>query len=213
MTSPVLTTFKNTGFHVTTGWGVAAAITGVSNANPAVVTRNAHGLVDGDIVRHVGIVGMEELNDRICVVNAIDANTYSLEDVDSTQFGTYTSGGTVSKATLSSSCQVTGYTGATGTTPSSTVDTNCGSAKTYGVPQHGSANVQFAVAKTDFIDAFKNAQKNASQVVLKHVLPLNRGVTYDIGTVVSFDYSGQANGNWTGGAVIERDFARIDLAA
>jgi hypothetical protein len=213
MTSPVITTFKDTGFFVTNGWSVGAAITAISNANPAVVTRTAHGFADGDIVRHVGIVGMTELNDRICVIQAIDANTYSLEDVDSTNFGTYTSGGTVSRATLSSSCQVTNYTGATGTTPSSTVDTNCGSAKTYGVPQHGSANVQFAFAKTDFINAFKAGQKRATQVVLKHVLPLNRGITYDIGTVVSFDYSGQANGNWTGGAVIERDFARIDLEA
>lgn len=213
MSNPVLTDFNKSGFYLTTSWGSGAAITGITNAFPAVVERTAHGLSDGDIVRHTGIVGMEELNDRACVAQVVDANHYSLEDVDATNYGAYVSGGLVSKAVLSASCQVTQYTGSTGTTPSTTVDTNCGSAKSYGNPQHGSANIGYAWAKTDFIEALEAARKSKEQVVLKRVLPLSRGITYDIGTVVSVEDTGSASGNYTGGAVIERDFARVDLEA
>jgi nucleoside phosphorylase len=211
MSNPILTPFKGTQFSVVTGWGTGSAITGITNANPAVVSRTAHGLVDGDIVKHAGIVGMEELNDRICVVDMLTADTYALRDVDATNYGAYVSGGTVSKATLSPSCQVTGYQGPTGTTPSTTVDTNCGSAKTYGTPQHGTVTLAFAEADNAFDSAFKAAQKNVTQLALKTTLALGRGVRVDIGTVVSYDSSASANGNWTGGATIERDFARIDV--
>lgn len=211
MSQPILTPFKGTQFAVVTAWGAGAAITGVSNANPAVVNRVAHGLMDGDVVKHAGIVGMEELNGRICVVNALTADTYALIGVDSLNFGAYVSGGTVSKGTLSASCQLTGYQGPTGTTPSTTVDTNCGSAKSYGTAQHGSVTLAFAEADNAFNNALKTARSNVEQVALVTTLPLGRGKLVDIGTVVSYDSSASANGNWTGGASIERDYERVDV--
>jgi hypothetical protein len=212
MSQPILTPFKGTQFAVVTAWGTGAAITGISNANPAVVNRVAHGFVDGDVVKHAGIVGMEELNGRICVVDVISPDSYALMGVDSLNYGAYVSGGTVSKATLSASCQVTGYQGPTGTTPSTTVDTNCGSAKTYGTPQHGTVGLSFAEANDDFNDTFKAAQAAVQQVALVTTLPLSHGKRVDIGTVVSYDSSASPNGNWTGGASIERDYPRVDVA-
>ncbi len=214
MTTPILTQFKGSQFSVVTGWGSGSAITGVTNANPAVVTRTSHGFADGDIVKHTGIVGMEELNDRICVVDVLTADTYALIDVDSTNWGVRTSGGTVAKATLSASCQVTDYQGGSGTTPSNTVDTNCGSAKTYGNPQDGTVTIGFAASTLNapFEAAFKAAQKAVGQVALVTQLPLARGKLVDIGTVVSYASSASANGNWTGGATIERDYPRVDIA-
>ena len=215
MTSPVITQFKDTVFRVITSWGSGSAITGVSNATQAVVNRVAHGHTVGDIVRHAGIVGMEELNGRICVVSAVTADTYTLSGVNSTNWGVYVSGGTVAEAVLSASCQVTGYQGATGTTPSSTTDTSCGSVKAYGVAQHGSVTVSFAESTLNapFEAALKSARASVSQTALVTELPLARGRLIDIGTVVSYDSNASANGNWTGGAVIERDFPRIELAA
>lgn len=212
MSQPILTPFKGTQFAVVTAWGTGGAITAITNANPAVVSRVAHGLVDGDVVRHTGIVGMEELNGRICVVDALTADTYALIGVDSLNYGAYVSGGSVSKGTLSASCQLTGYQGPTGTTPSTTVDTNCGSAKTYGTPQPGTVNLSFAEADNAFNQALKSARSNVEQVALVTTLPLNRGKMIDIGTVVSYESSASANGNWTGGANIERDFDRVDVA-
>lgn len=215
MSTPILTPFKGTTFAVVSAWGAGAAITGITNANPAVVSRTAHGLLDGAVVRHQSIVGMEEINNRICVVDVLSPNTYALVDVDSTNFGVYASGGTVQEGTLSASCQLTGYQGPTGTTPSTTVDTNCGSAKTYGTPQPGTVSLSFASSTQNapFEAAFRTARAAVGQVALVTTLPLSRGKMIDIGTVVSYDSSASANGNWTGGASIERDFDRVDIAA
>jgi len=215
MTTPILTPFKGSTFAVVTSWGSGSAITGVTNANPAVVTRVAHGLSTGDIVKHAAVGGMTELNDRICVVESLTADTYALLDVDATSWGVYTSGGTVAEGVLSSSCQVTDYQGDTGTTPSSTIDTSCGSAKTYGAAQHGTVSVRFASSTmaAAFEATLKAARKAVSQVALVTTLPLSRGRIIDIGTVVSYTSGAAANGNWQGGATIERDVPRVDLAS
>jgi hypothetical protein len=215
MTAPIVTQFKDTVFKTVTSWGAGAAITGVTNATQAVVARVGHGLTAGDIVRHAGIVGMTELNGRVCVVASATTDAYTLRGVNSTNWGAYVSGGTVSEAVLSESCQVTGYQGGTGTTPSATTDTSCGSVKSYGVPQHGAVTVSFAASTLNapFETALKDAQAAVSQTALVTELPLARGRLIDIGTVVSYESSASANGNWVGGCVLERDFARIELAA
>jgi hypothetical protein len=68
------------------------AITGITQANPAVVTSTGHGLVTGDVIKITGAVGMTEVNDQTFTVTAVDANTFSI-GVDSTGYGAYTSGG------------------------------------------------------------------------------------------------------------------------
>ena len=73
-------------------------ITGASKANPAVVTDVAHGYSVGDEVFINDVVGMSELNGKSYIISATTANTYTLTDVfgadvDSTGYGTYSSGG------------------------------------------------------------------------------------------------------------------------
>ena len=75
----------------------ARTITGVSKANPALVTTSAaHGLVDGDSIYISGVAGMTNLNGRYFTVSSPGTSTFSLLGVNSTAYGTYTSGGTVS---------------------------------------------------------------------------------------------------------------------
>ncbi len=59
----------------------SAAITGVSKANPGVVTAATHGFTDGDIVQHGVVTGMPELNYRMAVVTNKAAGTYELYDL------------------------------------------------------------------------------------------------------------------------------------
>ena len=78
------------------------AITDLTNASPGIVTSIGHGLVDGDEILIDNIVGMTELNDRHFVVRSVDVDSFSLEDrpheaIDSSAFGTYTSGGTFNR--------------------------------------------------------------------------------------------------------------------
>lgn len=74
-------------------------INAISKANPAVLdTVSQHGLVDGDEIYISGVGGMTELNNRRFTVSVVDPNTVKLyrtdrSPVDSTGYGTYTSGG------------------------------------------------------------------------------------------------------------------------
>jgi Ubiquitin-activating enzyme E1 FCCH domain len=74
-------------------------ISGATNANPLALTITAHNYNQGDWISISGMYGMTELNGLIWIVNTVvDANTLTLTDlfgtvVNSTSFGTYTSGG------------------------------------------------------------------------------------------------------------------------
>jgi hypothetical protein len=86
--------------------GTSATITGATQANPIVVTTTpAHGLSDGDVINITGVVGMTELNftgNNFYKVANSTATTMELTDendvdINSTAYGAYTSGGTISR--------------------------------------------------------------------------------------------------------------------
>ena len=73
--------FKFTGSQIAvlTDFGASSpsmAITGITNANPAVVSVSNHGLVDGDVVQINGVVGMTEVNGGVFIVNQKTAGTF-----------------------------------------------------------------------------------------------------------------------------------------
>ena len=73
-------------------------ITGITQANPAVVTSSSHGYSEGDEVYISDVVGMTELNGRNFKVGTTTTNTFELEymdgtNVDSSSFSAYSSGG------------------------------------------------------------------------------------------------------------------------
>lgn len=72
-------------------------ITAITNANPAVVTITSHGYSNGDSVIIESVGGMIELNGLTFEIANVAANTFELVGIDSTSFGTYTSGGTAKK--------------------------------------------------------------------------------------------------------------------
>ena len=71
----------------------AASITGATKANPCVITATGHGFRTGITITITGVGGMTQLNGNTYTVTVIDANSFSI-GVDSTGYGTYTSGGT-----------------------------------------------------------------------------------------------------------------------
>lgn len=78
----------------------AQAITGITKANPAVVTYSGSDTyANGDRVRISGVVGMTEVNNRIFTVANVNtgANTFELSGVNSSGYTTYSSGGTVAE--------------------------------------------------------------------------------------------------------------------
>lgn len=81
----------------------AKVITGITQANPGVITSVAHGFTTGDEVIISGVVGMTQLNGRNFVVTVLTADTFSLLDtfglvaINTTTFGAYVSGGAAAK--------------------------------------------------------------------------------------------------------------------
>lgn len=80
--------------------GSALAVSGLTNAAPAVATSTAHGLADGDIVLLTS--GWTRINERAWKVDELSANTFSLLGTDTTDTGVYPTGtgtGTVKEVT------------------------------------------------------------------------------------------------------------------
>jgi len=74
-------------------------ITGITQANPAVVTATGHTFSTGNIVDIAAVVGMTEVNGRSFRITVIDANSFQLDGEDSTLHSAYTSGGTATRTT------------------------------------------------------------------------------------------------------------------
>jgi hypothetical protein len=75
-------------------------ISGVTQANPAVVTATAHGYSNGQQVYISGVWGMQQVNGRLYTVAGQTTNTFQLQDqfgnnVDSTTYTAWTANGTV----------------------------------------------------------------------------------------------------------------------
>jgi len=77
-------------------------ITGITQANPGVVTSASHGFSNGDTVVISGVVGMTQVNGKRFKVASVATNTFALQDVDgnnvnTTSYTTYTSGGVANR--------------------------------------------------------------------------------------------------------------------
>jgi len=73
------------------------AISAITKANPAVVTTATHGYSNGDHVWINDVGGMTELNGRRFTIANVTSTTFELSGVDSSNYTTYTSGGTAAK--------------------------------------------------------------------------------------------------------------------
>lgn len=84
---------RNTRVEVETSLDTAKTITAITKANPGVATSTAHGFTNGDIiVFDDNLAGMVELAGQIVRVANITSNTFELEGVDTSLYGTFTSG-------------------------------------------------------------------------------------------------------------------------
>lgn len=83
---------RNVRIEVATALMAAKAVTAVSKANPGVATSAAHGFANGTIGFFDAAAGMSELDGLAVAVANTAAGTFELQRVDTTQFGTYTTG-------------------------------------------------------------------------------------------------------------------------
>lgn len=82
-------------FDVNTLVGSTMNVTGITKANPGVVTTGLnHGLASAAVINISGVVGMVEVNDTPLTITVITEKTFSI-GVDTTGYGTWISGGVV----------------------------------------------------------------------------------------------------------------------
>lgn len=71
------------------------SIIDVTKASPASVNVPDHGLTTGDVVYIYGVNGMTQLTEGSFTVTVVTVNTFTLDDVDSSAFTAYTTGGQI----------------------------------------------------------------------------------------------------------------------
>ena len=91
--------------------GAAKVITSIAKSNPGVVSSSAHGLAADSAGYFDDIVGMDEIDGqaaRVSVAGSPTADSFGIEDLDTTEFSDFTSGNFIpitAWATLSQSTQ------------------------------------------------------------------------------------------------------------
>lgn len=101
---------KKTILRVETARAAAKTISGLTAANPGVVSATSHGYANAAIVYIDGVVGMTEVNDRAFVVANQASGTFELKGVNTTNYTAYASGGSAYLATMTKVAEVTNIT-------------------------------------------------------------------------------------------------------
>lgn len=78
-------------FDLASTYGSPITVSGISNANPAVVSATAHGLSNGDIVELTS--GWTGLNGRLFRVAGSTTDTFQLEDINTTDTSRFPAAG------------------------------------------------------------------------------------------------------------------------
>lgn len=210
--------FKFTGSFIKTvqNWSAHSPsnnITAATKANPCVVTVGAgHGLVNGQLVRINGVVGMTELNGGtfICTVSG---NNITLLDTDSTGYTTYSSGGKLDEATFTQFCELTNYNRAGGASAEIDAESLCSTAKEFeiGLPDFGTTSIDYLFApKTALQVSLISNYKAGSVIGVRISLPNSGGEMTQLGFVQSMSEQAGKGGLWAGSLVMRNSGPRYD---
>jgi hypothetical protein len=156
---------QNSLLQVSTATAAVKTITGITAANPPVVTSAAHGLANGAVVVITGVVGMTQVNNRAFVVANQAANTFELKGVDGTGFTTYGSGGSATPQTMTAVGEVTSAGGFDGEASEIETTNLQSTAKEFvlGLKDQGSFRVQVNVV-TDTGQAKLRSLRNSASI-------------------------------------------------
>lgn len=72
--------------------GSPITVTAVTAAKPPVATSTAHGLLTKSLGYFSTATGMPQLEGQACRLSTVAANTFALEDLDASSYGTFTAG-------------------------------------------------------------------------------------------------------------------------
>lgn len=161
------------------------AITGASAANPCVLTIVGNGYTNGDVIKVLDIVGMEELNERGFVVAAAATDSVTLKGVNSTNYTPYVSGGTAQKATMTAVGKIDGMPTLFAGQAQTINTTHLKSRRTemiQGLAVSGTCSMSGLIEDSD---AGQNAMQDASELQAEKVYTVTRS-DGKVGCMVAF---------------------------
>ena len=179
---------------------VDVTITGISLANPAVVTATAHGLVTGDIVDISGVAGMTEINGQGGLVKKLTDSTFAVYGIDSTNYSAWTSGGVATPAVMISTCQHKSYSGFDGAASEIDITTLCSTAKEkdMGLQDAGAMSAELNYVEDDAFQIEAKIAKRDANYRWFRLKKRNGYFKVWLGQVTSFGDSGSVDGVNTG---------------
>lgn len=202
--------YKYQGSHIKVltgyrGGSPFAAITGITAADPPVVTSAGHGLSNGDVVYIDNVAGTVEVNQSLYIVANKATDTFELYGVKGATWTAYTSGGTFDPGTFSEFCEVTSGPNRTGgsktETPATTV---CSTEEEFevGIGGQGTMAIAYNYAPlTSTVQVAMDAFDRSGDIMaIKVQLPKNGGTITRLGFVQQTSEQGQVNGIWTASA-------------
>lgn len=198
--------WQGASFAVQIGFAATKTITGITKANPGVVSSTAHGLAAGAVGKIAAVVGMTELNGGLYVVANPASGTFELSGTDTTNYGTYTSGGTFAPANYSPLCELTGLNQQDGSADEIDVTTICSTAKEFevGLSDSGTLQLDYNYAGAESAQAALRAAKLSGEIIsLRLVLPNSGGTLLFLGAVQQMSIQGGNNSVFTGSATIK----------
>lgn len=213
--------FKFQGSEISVSIGFDAvspsvAITGITRANPAVVTAAGHGFVDGDVIKITGVPGMTEVNGDIYIIDMLSSSTFALVDTDSTAWTAFGgAGGHADKAQMSNWCELTGYNRQGGTKTENDASSLCSTAKEYelGLPDFGTTQLDYHFAPQTAIQiAMAALDLSGDKMAVKLKLPKSGGSRTQLGFVTQTSETASVNGLWTGTMTVRNTGKPLDLA-
>lgn len=179
-----------------TARAAADTITGITAANPPVVTATAHGLANGSIVYITGVVGMTEVNDRTFVVANQATNTFELKGIDGTGYTAYASGGSAYGLTMTAIAYVKDFN--LPGTPADEIDVthlrSVKKEKLSGLPDSGDATFGLWEDPTDTGQSALRAAQLAQAIKGFSVTGSDSKILTFPGTVKQFGFTIAANG-------------------
>lgn len=199
--------FQDTRMQFLVGWSgdsPSDTVSTISKANPAVVGYTTTGRTTGEVVRINGALGMTEVNGEPYAIETVNANSYKLLGVNSTDYGTYTGGGKVDVATFSTLCELTGWNRQGGTSPEIPATSQCSDAQEYeiGLPDFGSLQADYHFAPQVAVQQFIEDAYNASDTIAYKLTFLPTALSgiflVGFGTIQQMSEQGQTGSLLTG---------------
>ncbi len=122
---------------------------------------------------------MTQLSGVSAQVSAVGVNSITLFGIDSTDYGTYVSGGIAAKGVFSNFCELTGFDRSGGAAAEISTTTICSDAEEseVGLRNFGTLKLDYNFAPTAVVNAFDAAQAAGTSIMVKRVLPKSAGAT------------------------------------